>query len=109
MILPGVDLGNEAIAAFVAAIETLAFEHADLNLNHVEPAGRAWGRSGTRGAPRPVGRRQREVVEDDADALGFREVDIDELAHAKGKVVRDAMIGDLTCARNDGHRGRRRD
>ncbi len=28
-----------------------------------------------------------EVVEDDADALGFWEVDIDELAHAKREVV----------------------
>ena len=37
--LPCVDLGNEAVAAFDATIETLAFEHADLDLNHVEPAG----------------------------------------------------------------------
>ena len=37
--LPDVDLGNEPVAAFDAAIETLAFEHADLDLNHVEPAG----------------------------------------------------------------------
>ena len=31
-----------------------------------------------------------EVVEDDADALGFWEVDIDEFAHAKGEVVSGA-------------------
>ena len=37
--LPDVDLGNEPVIAFDAAIETLAFEHADLDLNHVEPAG----------------------------------------------------------------------
>ncbi len=37
--LPDVDLGNQPVAAFDAAIETLAFEHADLDLNHVEPAG----------------------------------------------------------------------
>ena len=30
--LPCVDLGNEAVAAFDATIETLAFEHADLDL-----------------------------------------------------------------------------
>jgi hypothetical protein len=36
--LPDVDLLNERVAAFDAAIETLAFEHADLDLNHVEPA-----------------------------------------------------------------------
>ena len=39
-----------------------------------------------------------EVVENDADALGFFEVDIDELAHAKGEVVSAAMIGDLDPA-----------
>jgi hypothetical protein len=33
--LPGVDLGNEAVVVFDAAIETLAFEHADLDFNHV--------------------------------------------------------------------------
>jgi hypothetical protein len=36
-----------------------------------------------------------EVVEDDADALGFWEVDIDKLAHAKGEVVSGAMTRDL--------------
>ena len=36
---PEVDLGNEPVAAFDAAIETLANEHADPDLNHVEPAG----------------------------------------------------------------------
>src|SRR6516164_128444 len=39
-----------------------------------------------------------EVVEDDAGALGFWEVDIDEFAHAKGEVVSGAMIGDLDPA-----------
>jgi hypothetical protein len=37
--LPEVDLGNEPLTAFDAAIETLAFEHADLDLDRVEPAG----------------------------------------------------------------------
>ena len=39
-----------------------------------------------------------EVVEDDADALGFWEVDIDKLAHAKGEVVSGAMTRDLDPA-----------
>ena len=39
-----------------------------------------------------------EVVGDDADALGFREVDIDEFAHAKSEVVSGAMISDLDPA-----------
>ena len=108
--LPDVDLGNEAIAAFDAAIETLAFEHADLDLNHVEPAGVLGGvveleppehaaRFGRReGGVESGGGMGGEVVEDDADALGLREVDIDELAHAKGEVVSGAMIRDLDPA-----------
>src|SRR5271157_5325744 len=108
--LPDVDLGNEPVAAFDAAIETLAFEHADLDLNHVEPAGvlrcvvelkpseRAarFGRweCGVESGSGVGG----EVVEDDADALGLWEVDIDELAHAKGEVVSGAMISDLDPA-----------
>ena len=39
-----------------------------------------------------------EVVEDDADALGFWEVDIDEFAHAKGEVVSGATTRDLDPA-----------
>jgi hypothetical protein len=90
--LPDVDLGNEPVTAFDAAIETLAFEHADFDLNHVEPAGVlgrvvelklpehaarfGWWECGVESCS-GVGR---EVVEDDADALGLWEVDIDELA-----------------------------
>ena len=36
-----------------------------------------------------------EVVEDDADALGFWEVDIEELAHAEGEVFSGATTSDL--------------
>jgi hypothetical protein len=50
-----------------------------------------------------------EVVEDDADASGFWEVDIDELAHAEGEVVSGATNGHLTLRQNDGRQGRRRD
>ena len=91
--LPDVDLGNEPVAAFDAAIETLAFEHADLDLNHVEPAG-VLGRVVELKPPEHAARFGRwesgvesgsgvggEVIEDDADALGLWEVDIDELAH----------------------------
>src|SRR5271166_5794036 len=108
--LPDVDLGNEPVAALDAAIETLSFEHADLDLNHVEPAGvlrcvvelkppehaARYGRweCGVESGSGVGG----EVVEDDADALGLWEVDIDELAHAKGEVVSGAMIGDLDPA-----------
>ena len=108
--LPGVDLGDEPAAAFDAAIETLAFEHADLDLNHVEPAGVlgrivelkspehtariGWREGGVEGGG-GVGERG---FENDADALGFWEVDIDEFAHAKGEVVGAATIGDLDPA-----------
>src|SRR5271166_684613 len=108
--LPSVDLGNEAVGAFDAAIETLAFEHADLDLSHVEPAG-VLRRVVELKPPEHAARFGRwecgvesgsgvggEVVEDDADALGLWEVDIDELAHAKGEVVSGAMIGDLDPA-----------
>src|SRR5271157_1773487 len=108
--LPDVDLGNEPVAAFDAAIETLAFEHADLDLNHVEPAGvlrcvvelkppehaARFGRweCGVESGSGVGG----EVVEDDADALGFWEVDVDKLAHAKGEVVSSATARDLDPA-----------
>ena len=108
--LPDVDLGNEPVAAFDAAIETLAFEHADLDLNHVEPAG-VLGRVVELKPPEHAARFGRwesgvesgsgvggEVIEDDADALGLWEVDIDELAHAKGEVVSGATISDLDPA-----------
>src|SRR5208337_2965614 len=104
------DLGNEAVAAFDAAIETLAFEHADLDLNHVEPAG-VFGRVVELKPPEHAARLGRweggvesgggvggEVVEDDADALGFWEVDVDKLAHAKGEVVSSATARDLDPA-----------
>ncbi len=39
-----------------------------------------------------------EVIEDDADALGLWEVDIDELAHADGEVVSGATTSDLDPA-----------
>src|SRR5271166_2125281 len=108
--LPDVDLGNQPVGAFDSAIETLAFEHADLDLNHVEPAGML-GRVVEVEPPEHaarLGRREGgvesgggvggEVVEDDADALGFWEVDIDKLAHAKGEVVSGATTRDLDPA-----------
>src|ERR1700722_13162395 len=108
--LPDVDLGDEPVAAFDAAIETLAFEHADLDLNHVEPAG-VLGRVVELKPPEHAPRFGRwecgvesgsgvggEVVEDDADELGLWEVDIDELAHADGEVVSGATTSDLDPA-----------
>ena len=83
-------------------------------LTDVERAGvlGAWWNSSRRGAGGGVesgGGAGGEVVEDDADALGFWEIDIDELAHAKSEIVSGAMIRALTLAKSDGRRGRRRD
>ena len=108
--LPDDDLGNEPVAALDAAIETLSFEHADLDLNHVERAGvfrcvvelkppeHAARLGRWEGGIESGGGECGEVVEDEADALGFFEVDIDEFAHAKGEVVSGAMTGDLDPA-----------
>ncbi len=108
--LPDVDLGDEPVTAFDAAIETLAFEHADLDLNHVEPAGvlgrvvelkppeHAAGLGRWEGGVESGGGVGGEVVEDDADALGLWGIDIDEFAHAKGEVVSGALISDLDPA-----------
>src|SRR5271165_6643077 len=97
--LPDVDLGDEPVTAFDAAVETLAFEHADLDLNHVEPAG-VLGRVVELNPPEHAARFGRwesgvesgsgvggEVIEDDADALGLWEVDIDEDEEIDGAVA----------------------
>jgi hypothetical protein len=85
-------------------------EHADLDLNHVEPAGVLGGVVELK-PPEQAARFGRwecgvesgsgvggEVIEDDADALGLWEVDIDAFAHAKGEVVSGATISDLDPA-----------
>ena len=82
-----------------AAVEALAAQHADLDLDHVEPAGVLGGVVELQAAQQAVGlgRREgfveraggvgRQVVEHDADQLGLRIVQIDELAHAVGEVA----------------------
>src|SRR3954451_11237084 len=44
--LPGVDLGDKPLAFADASVQALAAQHADLDIDHVEPAG-VLGRSGT--------------------------------------------------------------
>ena len=115
--LPGVDFGNEAIAAFDAAIEALAFEHADLDLNHVEPAGvlgrvveleppeHAAGLGRWEGGVESGGSVGGEVVEDDADALGFWEVDVDKLTQALEQLLRHevaVILVDVSMPELDG-------
>src|SRR3954447_10006923 len=43
LLFPGGNFGDEAVARADAAVEALAAQHADLDLNHVEPAGMLWG------------------------------------------------------------------
>ena len=40
----------------------------------------------------------REIVENDADDIGLRVVSVDEIAHAFGKVLRGALLGNLDRA-----------
>ena len=107
--LPNVDFGNQPVGAFDAAIETLAFEHADLDLDHVEPAG-VLGRvvelepaeHAARFGGGKAGRARRRCGSRGCRARrGYarpREIDIDEVAHAEGEVVSGAPIGDLDLA-----------
>ena len=107
---PGGDLGDELIALFDAPVETLAAQYANLDLDHVEPAGVLWGvmeldaledaacfgsREGLVEGASGMGR---EVVENDADQLGVGVVDIDQLAHALGEVARGPLFGNLDLA-----------
>jgi len=95
------------LTAVDAAIEALAFEDADLDLDHVEPAG-VFGRvvelDSSEHASRLGGRQcgvkrggsvGGEIVEHHPDALGFWEIDIDEFTHTQGEIIGGAVIGDF--------------
>ena len=93
-----------------AAVEALLLEDADLDLDHVEPAGVLWrvveldapdqaARLGRReGGIEGGGGMGGEIVEDDPDALGVGEVEVDEVAHGEGEVVGGAALGDFDVA-----------
>src|SRR5882672_11856749 len=86
--LPGLDLGFECLAVGDAAVEALAAQDADLDLDHVEPGGMLWGVVELQAAQDAVGLRRREglvegawrmgrqVVERDADPLGLGVMEI---------------------------------
>ena len=40
--LPSIDFADETLAGFDALVEALALENADLDFDHVEPAGVLW-------------------------------------------------------------------
>ncbi len=98
------------MAVFNAAVEALAAQHSDLDLDHVEPAGVLWGvvelqatqdamRLG-RGEGLVEGARRvgRQIVLYHPDAVGVGIMDVDEIAHALGVVFGCLPIGDLDGA-----------
>jgi hypothetical protein len=111
LLLPSGDFADEVFWVVDSAIQTLTAEHADLDLDHVEPAGMLGGVMefqasqnspdfGEReclieGASR-VGRQV--VVLYDPDARAIRIMDIDKLAHALGVVFCRPPLGDLDLA-----------
>src|SRR5262249_42151393 len=52
--LPGGDLGHDTVALANAPVEALPAQHADLDLDHIEPAGVLRGRSGIRNGAAPA-------------------------------------------------------
>lgn len=93
-----------------AAAETLALQHADLALDHVEPTGVLRGevefeaaqdasglgvREGLIQRPRLV---DRKIVLHDTDTGGAEIMDVDEFTHAVGVVHGGAAVGDLDVA-----------
>src|SRR5215207_58873 len=105
--LPGGDLGDEGVAVADAAAEALARQHRELQLGHVEPTAVDRGVVELQlpeDAPGLVGRERLverargvgvQVVQADADAVGVREVAIDQVAHLPGEVVLGALVGDV--------------
>ena len=98
MFLPCGDFADEAVGVVDSAIQALATEHTDLNLNHVEPAGMLGGVVELQAAQNSpgfggrecliegTGRVGRQVVLHDSNARGIGIMDIDEFAHALGVV-----------------------
>ena len=101
---------DEALRIVDSAVQALAAQHADLDLDHVEPAGvlggvvelqaaqNAPGFGGRKGLIEGTGRVGRQVILHNPDALGIGIVDIDEFAHALGVVFGRAPLGDLDLA-----------
>ena len=92
MSFPGVDFAAEPVWVVDSAVEALAAQHADLDLDHVEPTGMLGGVVELEAAQNSpgfggrecliegAGRVCRQVVLHDPDAGGIGIMDIDELA-----------------------------
>ena len=110
MLLPCSDFVDEALGVVDSAIQALAAEHADLDLDHVEPTGmlgsvveleaaqNSPGFGGRECLIEGAGRMGRQVVLYDPDAGGIGIVDIDEFAHAVGVIFCRPPFGDLDLA-----------
>ena len=110
MFFPCRYFAEEALWIVDSAIRALAAEHADLDLDHVEPAGMLGGvvefqtlqnppsLGGRKGLIEGTGRVGRQVVLDDPDARGIRIMDIDEFAHALSVIFCRPPLGDLDLA-----------
>ena len=108
--MPCCDFVSEPFGVVDAAAETLALQHADLALDHVEPTGvfrsevefeaaqdasSLGGREGLIQRPRFM---DRQIVLHDTDAGGVGIMDVDEFTHALGVVHGGAAVGDLDVA-----------
>ena len=110
LLLPCRDFGSGLVVVCHSAIEALAAQDADFDLDHVEPTGVLGGvvefqtakhaPGFRRGQSAVKGRRAvgRELVEHDADLLGLGEMDIAKLAHAFSEVRCRTARGDLDLA-----------
>src|SRR3954454_11114629 len=107
---PGVDLGDELVAFADPPVQALAAQDADLDLDHVEPAGVLRGvvelqpsqeavsllrRKGFVQRASGVGR---EIVLHHPDPVGFGVVDVHEVAQAAGIILCRALAGDRHLA-----------
>src|SRR3954451_8328337 len=107
---PGVDLGDELVAFADPPIQALAAQHADLDLNHVEPTGvlrcvvelqpsqEAVSLLRRKGLVQRASGVGREIVLHHPDPVGYRVVDIHEVAQAAGVVLCRALVGDRHLA-----------
>ena len=107
LLYPGSDFRDQFLAVADASIETLTAKHADLELDHIQPARVPGEYNGSLAvavcdgllAPetpctvrRVIGR---QIIHHDTDHLGPWIVDIDQITHAFRKVHRSAALRDL--------------
>jgi hypothetical protein len=108
--LPSFDFVDEPIWVVDSAVEALAAQDADLDLDHVEPTGvlggvvelqaaqDAPGFGGRKGLIEGAGLVGRQIILHNPDALGVGIMDVDEFTHALGVVFGRAPLGDLDLA-----------